>query len=182
MKGFQGYPIEPCKDCRHEKVCKFIAIFQEMKDAGVPVDYEDPSLCTAFEPEVGDAGIEELIKSMVKGNPNVQFLSMDQYTKEANDKIIRNHLSKTDPDAAIKQMNEQILKGIREYQVEQGVDPDMIKFNPETLTMVGLEPTGIYSVPGFGDIDVEYEDDMELGMFWLGHVADEDDDEEEGTN
>ncbi|AID50614.1 hypothetical protein [Bacillus phage CP-51] len=177
------YTLETCKECRHEKVCKFIDVFKSMKDSGVPVDYEDPSLCTAFEPDIGsDTGIDSFISGLLKSSPNVQFMSMDQYTKEANDKIIRNHLSKTDPDAAIKQMNEQILSAIRDYQVKEGVDPDMIKFNPETLTMVGLEPTGIYSVPGFGDIDVEYEDDMELGMFWLGHVADEDDDEEEGTN
>lgn len=177
------YPLETCKDCKHEKVCKYIDVFTQMKDvAKVPVDYDDPSLCTAFEPDVGDAGVDNLIQSILKTNPNVQFMSMDQFTKEANDKMIRNHISKKDPDDAIKQMNEYILKGVREYQVEQGVDPDMIKFNPETLTMVGMEPTGIYSVPGFGDLDAEYDENMELGMFWLGHTGDEDDDEEEGTN
>jgi hypothetical protein len=175
------YTLENCKDCRHEKVCKYIDVFKNMKDNGVPVDYEDPSLCTAFEPDVGDAGVDELIKTMLKTSPNVQFMSMDQFTKEANDKMIRRHVSNKDPDEAIQQMNEYILKGIRDYQVQEKIDPDMIKFNPETLEMVGLELSGIYSVPGFGDLDVEYDDDMELGMFWLGHTDEshEDDNDEE---
>jgi len=178
-----GYTLESCKDCIHEKVCKFIDVFEEMKAKNIPVDYDDPELCTLFEASGGDGTpTGDFLTGLLKNNPDVQVMYMDDFlgksTKEANDKAVRNHLNKTDPDLAIKQMNEQLLLATRDYQVKEGVDPDMVKFNPETLEMVGLEPTGIYSVPGFGDLDVEYDDDMELGMFWLGHT--EEDDEEDG--
>ncbi|AGR46932.1 hypothetical protein SHANETTE_27 [Bacillus phage Shanette] len=177
-----GYPLESCKDCIHEKMCKFIAVFNEMKSSGVPVDYDDPELCTLFEASGGDGTpTGDFLSGLLKNHPDVQVMYMDDFfsqsAKQASDSAVRNHLNKTDPDVAIKQMNEQLLKAIREYQVQEGVDPDKVKFNPETLEMVGLDTLSYYQVPGFGSLDTEYDDDMELGMFWLGHT--EEDEEEE---
>lgn len=135
-----NYPLEDCKDCTHNKVCKYIEVIAALKDeTDLPLDF-DTTACTEYTGTYSE------------------YSDID----EDADELPR------DPEEWAEHLMKSLLKGVADV-VKQGVNPETVIMSSLTLSELSCHTVDRISLlqTDYGTLTIQVDEDMDDYMFMI---------------